>query len=362
MTSYVANHRFPMRGRREFLRQLGVGAVSLAFANTSFAAAEGKPLRGLFPIAQTPCTPDNKLDLDGLASEVKFCNRGGVHGFVWPQIASGWAGLSQKERLDGAETILAAGKGGKTALVIGVQTMGGDLNGSLDYAKHAAQHGADAIVSLPPEKADDAAMLEYYKAIGKATDLPLFVQSRGDMSVDLIVRMFNEIPTMRVIKDEAGNPLLRVREILERTGGKLNVFSGNGVRTMITEMERGFMGHCPTAGLADIYAQAFDLWHAGQKREAFDMFGRVLAFESIPNAGSYVLIARGVFKEGTITRAMSMSGGEGGRGAAGGGRGGAGRGPGGPGGEGGRGLPLDEAGKKDIRDALNTYLKPYLRG
>jgi hypothetical protein len=57
-----------------------------------------------------------------------------------------------------------------------------------------------------------------------------------------------------------------------------------------------------------------------------------------------------------------MSGGEGGRGAAGGGRGGAGRGPGGPGGEGGRGLPLDEAGKKDIRDALNTYLKPYLRG
>ena len=44
----------------------------------------------------------------------KFCNRGGVHGFVWPQIASGWAGLLQKERMDGAEAILAAGKGGKT--------------------------------------------------------------------------------------------------------------------------------------------------------------------------------------------------------------------------------------------------------
>jgi len=357
MTSFAANDRFPTRGRREFLRQLGAGAVSLAFANSSFAAAEGKPLRGLFPIAQTPCTPDNKLDLDGLASEVKFCDRGGVHGFVWPQIASGWAGLSHQERLDGAEAILAAGKGGKTALVIGVQTVGADLNVSQEYAKHAAQHGADAIVSLPPEKADDAAMLEYYKAIGKATDLPLFVQSTGDMSVDLIVRMFNEIPTMKVVKDEAGNPLLRVREIVERTGGKLNVFSGNGVRTMITEMERGFWGHCPTAGLADIYAQAFDLWHAGKKRESFDMFGRVLAFESIPNAGTYVLIARGVFKEGTITRPMSRSGGGGG------GRGGAGRGPGGGGPDGpGRGLPLDEAGKKDIREALNTYLKPYLRG
>ena len=304
------------------------------------SSAEGKPLRGLFPIGQTPCTPDNKLDLDGLAAEVRFCNRGGVHGFAWPQIASGWAGLSQRERLDGAEAILAAGKGGKTALVIGVQTHGGDLNGALEYARHAAHHGADAIISLPPEKAGADDTVEYYKTLGKATELPLFVQSTGDMSVDLVVRMFREIPTMRVIKDEAGNPLQRVGEIRERTEGKLAVFSGNGVRTMITEMERGFSGHCPTTGLADIYAQAFDLWHGGKKREAFDMFGRVLAFDSIPNASSYVLIARGVFKEGTITRPMSTAGG------------GAGRHP----------APLDEAGKRDIRDALNTYLKPYLRG
>jgi 4-hydroxy-tetrahydrodipicolinate synthase len=323
----------------------------MAFANSSFANAEAKPMRGLFPIGQTPCTPDKKLDLDCLAAEVKFCNRGRVHGFVWPQIASGWAGLTQKERMDGAETILAEGKGGKTALVIGVQTVSGDINGPVEYAKHAARHGADAIVSLPPEKADEAAVLEYYKTIGKATDLPLFVQSTGDMSVDLIVRMAKEIPTMQVVKDEAGNPLQRVAEIRERTGGKLNVFSGNGVRTMITEMERGFSGHCPTTGLADLYARAFDLWHAGKKREGFDMFGRVLAFESIPNAGSYVLIARGVFKEDTITRSMTLAGG--GEGAAAGGPGG---------GAGRRGAPLDEAGKKEIRNALSTYLKPYLRG
>jgi hypothetical protein len=118
---------------------------------------------------------------------------------------------------------------------------------------------------------------------------------------------------------------------------------------MITEMERGFMGHCPTTGMSDIYAQAFDLWHAGKKREGFDMFGRVLAFDSIPNADGYALIARGVFKEGTISRPMSMSGGAGGGGRAGG----------------GNARPvqkLDEAGKREIREALVTYLKPYLKG
>ncbi len=335
-----------LQGRRVFLGRLGVGALLLNPVDLSWAAS-GKPMQGLFPIGQTPCTPDNKVDFEGLAAEVKFCNRGGVHGFVWPQIASGWTSLTPKERMDGAEAILAAGKGGKTALVIGVQTPGTDISAATDYAKHAAKNGADAIVSLPPEKADDNLMLEYYKTVGKATDLPLFVQSTGDMSVDLIVRMFKEIPTMRVVKDEAGNPLQRVAEIRERTGGKLNVFSGNGVRTMITEMERGFMGHCPTTGMSDIYAQAFDLWHAGKKREGFDMFGRLLAFTSIPNADQYALIARGVFKEGTITRPMATSGGGGGGRAAGNNRGAA---------------PLDEAGKREIREALNTYLKPYLKG
>src|SRR5580698_8719871 len=154
MTSHAANAPLDPQGRREFLRRIGAGALSLGLVNSNFAA-EGKPLRGLFPIGQTPCTPDNQLDLDCLAAEVKFCNRGGVHGFVWPQIASGWAGLTQKERMEGAEAILAAGKGGKTALVIGVKTAPGELDGATEYARHAAKNGADAIVSLPPEKADE---------------------------------------------------------------------------------------------------------------------------------------------------------------------------------------------------------------
>ncbi len=166
-------------GRRAFLRTLGGGALGLALARTGGAAA-AKPLRGVFPIGQTPVTPSDQLDLECLQNEVKFCNRYKVHGFAWPQIASGWDTLSEKERLDGAEAILAAGKGGQTSLVIGVQDKEGNIEKSIAYAKHAASHGADAIVSLPPAKADDNAMLEYYKTIGKATDLPLIVQTQGE--------------------------------------------------------------------------------------------------------------------------------------------------------------------------------------
>ena len=44
----------------------------------------------------TPVTPDNKVDFDGLANQVTFCRRGGVHGIAWPQIArtGAWSSLA----------------------------------------------------------------------------------------------------------------------------------------------------------------------------------------------------------------------------------------------------------------------------
>jgi 4-hydroxy-tetrahydrodipicolinate synthase len=341
--------------RREFLQRLGAGALGLAFAaGRAQAQPDAAPvprprprqLKGVFPIAETPFTPENKLDLEGLAAEVAFCNRGGVHGLIWPQLASGWSTMTEDERLAGAEAMLAAGQGGSTALVIGVQ--GADMGAVTRYAQQAAKLGADAIISLPPTNvSDEKVLLDYYQQVGRLTPLPLFAQCTGTMSVDLVVEMFNTIPTMRYVKDEAGVPLERVAELRRRTGDQLQVFSGQGVQTMITEMERGVVGHCPYTGLGDVYAQAYDLWHAGRKREGFDMFGRILAFGSLGTADqNRLLISRGVFKPDTHFRKPSAAAGVAAGGAAGGG--GA-----------RRGLPL---GDKGVRVALETYLKPWLRG
>jgi len=369
--------------RREFLQLLGTSALGLALSGAGYAAEQGatpraaaaprsgpKPLRGLFPIGETPYTADDKLDTESLANEVTFCNRARVHGFAWPQIASGWTALTEAERMAGAEAILAAGKGGPTALVIGVQSKTGDMQEVERYAKHAASHGADAIVSLPLSGvSDEKVLLDYYQKVGKMTDLPLFVQTQENMSVDLVVNIFNTVPTARNVKDEAssgGGPLQRIAEIRKRTDDQMLVFSGNGVRTMINEMELGFSGHCPVVALSDVYAQAYDLWHAGKHQEAFDMFGRILAFNSMGGTGrESIMIVRGIFKHPVRSRNAPAAAGvsytpEAGAGAGGGGR--AGRGGGGRGaGAGGAssGPQLDD---NAVRAALDNYLKPYLRG
>ena len=160
------------------------------------------------------------------------------------------------------------------------------------------------------------------------------------MSVDLLIEMFKTIPNFRQVKDEAGDPLQRVAEIRRRTDVQLRVFSGFGVATMITEMELGFSGHCPYTNLADVYSAAYDLWHQGKKREGFEMFGRIQALSSMmPTNTIDIMIARGVFKPETRTRnAPSAQAGSGGR-----------RGP--------RAVTQEE-----IRQALKTYLEPYLKG
>jgi 4-hydroxy-tetrahydrodipicolinate synthase len=315
----------------------------------------GKPLRGLYPIVETPFTPADVLDTEALAAEVRFINRGRVAGMIWPVFASSWSTLSDAERILGAETILAAGKGGKSAMAIAVQDTAWDTTASIRYAQHAAAHGADAVVSIPPNNGwnvSDQVILDYYKAIGAATHLPLIVQTRGTVSVDLMAEMFRQIPTMKATKDEVGDPLSRVSELIRRTDNKLAIWAAGGGtgNLLLEELPLGIVGLCPTPQLADLLQQVIELYWSGRKRAAFDMFGRVQAFATIPGAMEYLMVARGVFKEDTKTRAQPMEPEAKNLGAS------------GDGGGGGRRKPaaLTESQKQSIHKALADYLGPFL--
>ncbi|MGO8814807.1 MAG: dihydrodipicolinate synthase family protein [Terriglobia bacterium] len=348
----VSRTPFGYTGRREFLQLLSVGALGLAGLGGKMLAAAGpgpKPLRGIFPIAETPFTESNKLDLDSLVEEVKFIDRGKVHGFVWPQMASEWMTLTEAERLEGAEAIASTGKKLRPAIVIGVQ--GQDVASAVKYAKHAEKVGADAIISLPLSDHSDAKTnLEYYKAVGAATELPLFVQAVGNMTVDLIIELYKAVPTFRYLKDEAGNPLKSVGPLRESSSDQLKVFSGNHGRDLIDEMRRGFSGSMPAASFADLYAQTWDLWHEGRHDEAMAMQGRTLLIltEMVshgPEAMKYILYLRGVFKTYGVRKQPESSFSSAAKLAA---------------VDNEADTHIDDEGKQALRETLD-YLKPYLK-
>src|ERR1700754_5148354 len=129
--------------RRQVIGALSLGAAAMALPRLPGVQAAARRLAGVFPIGFTPVNAQNQVDYEGLAAQVQFCRRGGVHGLAWPQIASGWTTLSEEERMHGAETLISAAKGGATAIVIGVQSRTADFNETERYARHAEKLGAD---------------------------------------------------------------------------------------------------------------------------------------------------------------------------------------------------------------------------
>lgn len=326
--------------RRLFLATLTAGAAVAATPGLGELRSTRKTLHGLFPIAFTPERPDGMVDFDGLASQVTFLRRGGVHGVAWPQIASGWTELDERERIKGADVMVQAARDGDIgdiSVVIGVQSRSGDFREIERYALHAEKIGADGIICIPPEDVDQAGLLKLYQRLGNVTSLPIMVQAVGDFPVDLLVRMYESIPTVRYVKDETGDPMARVGEISRRTDGRLKSFSGRGVYTMISEMEAGFSGHCPFTSLSDLYAAAYDQFHAGDRRAAFNTFGRIQAASSMFSQSNVnVLIARGVFKPKTTARFAPEV-------------------------QGAINKPMWANTPEEIKRVLETYLRPYLR-
>jgi len=335
--------------RRKFLRGVSAfaGAIAVAGLGTANASAirrspNGKPLAGVFPIGWTPCTPDNKLDLQAMVAQQEFINRGKVAGIAWPQNASAWQTLSSQEWHAAADALLSVK--GKSAVILGVQTVGFDLDRSVEYARYAGAKGADAIISLTPPGASDDQIIGYFKALSAASNLPMMVQAVGNVSIDTVVALSGAIPSLVAVKDEAGDPLQRGPTLQARTDGKLEDFSGAGGHTFFAEMEEGFLGTCPYVGLSDVLQRCFDLYRSGDKRAAFDVFGRFLAFDSLPRSNEYVLVARGIFPEQDIMRVNPPA-------------------PDAvPSGRAGRRGPITEAEKAEIHLALDSYLKPYLVG
>ena len=153
-----------------FRRQVLASMGPLLLA--SRLSASENPMRGVFVIMATPYNAANAVDFEDLAGEVRFLDRCGAHGMVWPQLASEYSHLTTEERMHGMEVLAAAAKGRHPALVLGVQ--GPNTEAALAYARHAERLAPDGLIAMPPAEAkslDDCR--GYYRALARSTSSTL---------------------------------------------------------------------------------------------------------------------------------------------------------------------------------------------
>ncbi|MDQ8934314.1 dihydrodipicolinate synthase family protein [Acinetobacter rudis] len=103
---------------------------------------------------------------------------------------------------------------------------------AIQKAKMAEQLGADVIMVLPISywKLTDEEIYEYYQQIAAATKLPIMVYNNPatsgiDLSPELIVKMFQNIENICMVKDSTGD-IQRMHKFYELTQGKLPFYNG----------------------------------------------------------------------------------------------------------------------------------------
>ena len=263
-----------------------------------------EPFRGVFTIPSTPFDEQLEVDWEGLCRIVDFCVECGAHGIVWPVNASSFATLSDEERLKGARVVIEQ-VAGRIPVVIGTQ--GVSTTHAMMFSRHANESGADAVMAMAPyvrKLEDEESILEYYRGISDAVDIPIFVQNHAVgsvLSVKTMVRLVQEIEHVEYIKEETMPATHKLTQVLEMAPPKLKgVFGGSGGRYLLLEHPRGVAGQMPGCHITDVVVRLWNALEANDLKEAkrvYELMAPLFALETLRGV-SYpeVLHRRGVIK------------------------------------------------------------------
>lgn len=261
-------------------------------------------LRGIFPVVQTPFREDRTLDEASLARQVEFCGRAGAHGLVFPVLASEFQLLTDGERRRGVEIVLAEA-GDQIPVVVGVAAPSAE--GAAEYARHAAAHGASAVIALPPyigaPSPDETR--RYYEAIAAAADRPVFIQDAPPgIPMAGIMRLLREIEHVRYVKEENEPSAHNITSLIQGLGPDCwGVFGGAWCRWMMSELERGVHGFMPSVEVVDVHVRIWDLHRAGQVEQARDLYDRLLPFINLGFCLGLRMIKETLVRRGIIATA-----------------------------------------------------------
>jgi 1-pyrroline-4-hydroxy-2-carboxylate deaminase len=184
--------------------------------------------RGVFPAATTEFHADQTLDLPATARHLDAMISAGVHGMIVLGTVGENCSLDYREKLD---VIRAAREAiaGRVPLLTGVAECATAL--ACRFAADAQKVGVDGLMVLPAMvyKADGREAMTHFRAVAKATDLPIMIYNNPvSYAVDIIPEMFAELadePKFVAIKESSEN-VRRITDLRNVCGDRYLLFAG----------------------------------------------------------------------------------------------------------------------------------------
>jgi 4-hydroxy-tetrahydrodipicolinate synthase len=230
-----------------------------------------KQFRGCHTVTVTPFTEDGSaLDVRALKRFLDWQHASGVPGVIILGTTGEFLTVSDAEREQYVAETVAHCRGRMTVMVGATHA---HTPTAVRYARMAERLGADGLMIAPPYyyTVTEDEIFAYYAAISDAVGIPIMVYNNPftthvDVKPHLVAKLTRQLPNVRYIK-EASMDVGRVFDIVEATGGVMNVFAGERV---VESYKLGAVGYVdPYGNYAPRASTAlFPLLEAGRAREA----------------------------------------------------------------------------------------------
>ena len=237
-------------------------------------------LRGSMPALVTPMETSGGVDEDALARLVDWQIEEGSHGLVPVGTTGESPTLTHDEHKRVVELVVGRAAG-RVPVIAGAGS--NNTAESVDFAKHAASAGADAILVVTPyyNKPSQAGMTLHFTMVAEASDLPIILynipgRSIVDMAPETMGALVRAAPSLVGIKDATGK-VDRVSDQREHCGHDWIQLSGEDASAIGFNAQGGVGCISVTANVAPrLCARMQEACLAGDYGKALEIQDRLL--------------------------------------------------------------------------------------
>jgi 4-hydroxy-tetrahydrodipicolinate synthase len=234
---------------------------------------------GVFSVLPTPFRGGGDVDVDSLRRVVDLIVGAGVNGVTALGVTGEVSRLNERERRLVVEHVVDQ-VNGRAKVIVGASADG--VRTCIEYSREAKALGAAAVMVSPPRmlKLNTESVVNHYRALAEAVDLPIVVQdyppiSGFAMEAGMLARIAKEVPAARTIKLEDPPTPFKTARILTAAGDlRVNILGGLGGVFLLEELMAGAAGVMTGFAYPEVLVKVVALYRAGQVDAAADLFYR----------------------------------------------------------------------------------------
>jgi 4-hydroxy-tetrahydrodipicolinate synthase len=230
-------------------------------------------------VLPTPFKAGGDVDVDSIKRVVDLIAGAGVNGVTALGVTGEASRLNERERGVVVDTVVRT-IDGRAKVIVGASADG--VRTCIEFSREAKSLGAAAVMVSPPRmpKLNSESVVNHYKALAEAVDLPIVVQdyppiSGFAMEAGLLVRIAREVPAARTVKLEDPPTPFKTARILAAAGEtKVAILGGLGGVFLLEELLAGAAGVMTGFAYPEVLVKVVSLYRGGQLDAAADMFYR----------------------------------------------------------------------------------------